>query len=117
VSSAAPDARQRLQDVEAVFEALAHPARRQILLTVHFWGGTMRAGDVAKRFGHSWPTTTRHLKVLVDAGLLSHERAGRSSLYRLRRSRLEVAEEWLRWFDKVPNTARARERLLGIAGA
>jgi DNA-binding transcriptional ArsR family regulator len=111
------DARKRLQDVDAIFSALAHPARRQILLTIHFWGGTMRAGDVARRFGHSWPTTTRHLKVLVDAGLLSHERPGRTSLYRLRRSRLEVAEEWLRWFDKIPDTERARERLLGLVGA
>jgi DNA-binding transcriptional ArsR family regulator len=117
VSPPAADARKRLQDVDAVFSALAHPARRQILLTMHFWGGTMCAGDVAKRFGHSWPTTTRHLQVLVDAGLLSHERAGRTSRYRLRRSRLEVADEWLRWFDKVPATGRARERLMGIVGA
>jgi DNA-binding transcriptional ArsR family regulator len=117
VSPPAADARKRLHDVDAVFSALAHPARRQILLTMHFWGGTMRAGDVAKRFGHSWPTTTRHLKVLVDAGLLSHERAGRTSLYRVRRSRLEVADEWLRWFDRVPDTSNARDRLLRIIGA
>jgi DNA-binding transcriptional ArsR family regulator len=99
-----------------VFSALAHPVRRQILLTVHLWGGTMRAGDVAKRFGHTWATTTRHLSVLVDAGLLSHERAGRTSLYRLRRPGLQVAEDWFRWFDRIANTEKARERTLRIVG-
>ena len=111
------DPRKRLADVEAVFSALAHPARRQILLTIHFWDGTMRAGDVANRFGHSWPTTTRHLKVLVDAGLLSHERVGRESLYRLRRDRLQVAEEWLDWFDKAPNSGKEKERVLRMLSA
>jgi DNA-binding transcriptional ArsR family regulator len=28
------------------------------------------------RFGHSWPTTTRHLRLLTDAGLLIQERRG-----------------------------------------
>ncbi len=77
----------------------------------------MRAGDVAKRFGHSWPTTTRHLRVLVDAGLLSYERVGRTRLYRLQRSRLEIAEEWLRWFDKAPESGKERERMLRIVSA
>jgi DNA-binding transcriptional ArsR family regulator len=114
VSPSRVDPKRRLEEVEAVFSALAHPARRQILLTVHFWGGTMRAGDVAKRFGHSWPTTTRHLNVLVDAGLLSHERVGRTSMYRLRMKGLRVAEEWFGWFAKVPSTERARERALRV---
>ena len=117
MSGTSADPRKRLEDVEAVFSALAHPARRQILLTMHFWGGSMRAGDVANRFGHSWPTTTRHLKVLVDAGLLSHERVGRGSLYRLRRDRLRVADEWLAWFDKVPNSGKEKDRILRILSA
>ena len=111
------DPRRRLEDVEAVFSALAHPARRQILLTIHFWGGTMRAGDVANRFGHSWPTTTRHLRVLVDAGLLSHERVGRESLYRLRPDRLQVADEWLGWFEKVPSSRKEKDRVLRMLSA
>jgi len=111
------DAKKRLRELETIFSALAHPARRQILLTVHFWGGTMRAGDVAKRFGHSWPTTTRHLNVLVDAGLLSNERVGRTKLYRLRREGLRVAEEWFGWFDKAPSAQTERERALRVVGA
>lgn len=89
-----------LAALDAVCEAIAHPARRQILLTVRFRGGEMAAGDIAGRFRHAWPTTTRHLRVLESAGLLSHEKRGRQRVYRLRRDRLAVLEEWLRWFDR-----------------
>jgi len=85
-----------------VCAALAHAARRQILLTIHFWGGVMSAGEIARRFGHSWPTTTRHLRLLTDAGLLTQERNGRARLYRLNVARLAVASDWLLWFTKAP---------------
>ena len=73
------DAQAKLDDLQAVLEALAHPARRQILLTVHL-RGAMGAGDIAARFACAWPTVTRHLNVLAAAGLLAHERAGRRKL-------------------------------------
>jgi DNA-binding transcriptional ArsR family regulator len=92
------DPKERLEALEAVFAALAHPARRQILLTVHFRGGSMTAGEIAGRFAHAWPTTTRHLRVLETAGLLEHRRVGRSRVYQIDRERLEVISEWLRWF-------------------
>lgn len=79
--------------------ALAHPARRQILLTLHFRGGVAAAGEIAARFEHKWPTTTRHLRVLEEAGLLRQERRGRSRVYSLDRSRLALVSEWLGWFD------------------
>ncbi|HEU4411515.1 MAG TPA: metalloregulator ArsR/SmtB family transcription factor [Polyangiaceae bacterium] len=94
------DPEERLAALDAVCEALAHPARRQIVLTVHFRGGSMSAGDIAKRFAHAWPTTTRHLRVLEAAGLLAHEKVGRSRVYRLERARLDVIKEWLAWFDR-----------------
>jgi DNA-binding transcriptional ArsR family regulator len=81
-----------------VVAALAHAARRQILLTIHFRGGEMPAGEIAGRFAHAWPTTTRHLKVLESAGLLEHEKVGRSVVYRINRSRLALLQEWLGWF-------------------
>jgi DNA-binding transcriptional ArsR family regulator len=105
-------AKRRLEELESVFTALAHPARRQILLTIHFWGGSMRAGEVAARFGHSWPTTTRHLQVLEDAGLVRHESVGRSRVYRLQTGRLDVVREWFGWFDHKSAGQRDKERLL-----
>jgi DNA-binding transcriptional ArsR family regulator len=93
------DPKQRLEELEAVFSALAHPARRQILLTIWFRGGVLGSGDITARFGHAWPTTVRHLRVLESAGLLSHEKNGRSVLYRVNHRKLDVIREWLCWFD------------------
>jgi DNA-binding transcriptional ArsR family regulator len=60
----------------------------------------MSAGDIAKRFAHAWPTTTRHLRVLEDAGLITHEQQGRGRLYRINTEKLAVIEEWLAWFGE-----------------
>jgi DNA-binding transcriptional ArsR family regulator len=77
---------------------LAHPARRQILMTIHF-RGVATAGEIAGRFAHKWPTTTRHLRVLEDAGLVQQEKRGRTRLYSVDKTRLRVVSEWLRWFE------------------
>jgi DNA-binding transcriptional ArsR family regulator len=92
-------AEERLAALDAVCSALAHPARRQILLTMKFRGGSMTAGEITGRFGHAWPTTTRHLRVLEAAGLVSFEKRGRKRVYRLDRKRLAIINEWLAWFE------------------
>lgn len=88
----------KLHALDVVVNAIAHPARRQILLTLHFRGGTATAGELAARFEHAWPTTTRHLRVLEDAGLLAHEKRGRTRLYTIDHERLALVAEWLGWF-------------------
>lgn len=95
------DPEAKLAALDAVVGALAHPARRQILLTIHF-RGEASAGEIAGRFAHAWPTTTRHLRVLEQAGLLRHEKRGRSRFYVVDRERLALLHEWLAWFDKAP---------------
>jgi DNA-binding transcriptional ArsR family regulator len=63
---------------------------------MHARGGTMTAGELASRFSHSWPTTTRHLRVLMDAGLVTVERHGRERHYLLQRERLAtILALWL----------------------
>jgi DNA-binding transcriptional ArsR family regulator len=85
-----------LDEVEAVFSALSHQARRHIVLLLSHLGGELPSGYLAKRFAHSWPTTTRHLHVLEAAGLVSVRREGRSSFYRLERDRLrDTVDGWL----------------------
>ena len=95
---------------EAVFTALAHPARRRILMTINFDGGRMSAGAIAGMFEHSWPTTTRHLKVLEQAGLLKYRRDGRNRFYELNRARLELLRDWLAWFTKDPINGDKNDR-------
>ena len=93
-----PDPEQRLALLDGVVEALAHPARRQILMTIHFRGGRMSSGDIAGRFAHSWPTTTRHLQVLASAQLLRTSRNGRERIYEIDRDKLALLRDWLGWF-------------------
>jgi DNA-binding transcriptional ArsR family regulator len=85
----------RLDAYAAVFTALAHPARRRVLMALHFGGGALSAGEIAAQFSHAWQTTTRHLQVLEAAGLLRHERDGRRRIYRIERKRLLLVKDWL----------------------
>lgn len=100
------DAGRELADLEAVFKALSHASRRQVLLVLHFRGGEVTAGDIARRFACSWPTTTRHLRVLEEAGLVQVVQRGRQRFYRLDRERLQgVVGGWLNWFEEEPLVA------------
>jgi len=72
-------------------------------MTVNFQGGKMTAGEIADLFKQAWPTTTRHLQILETAGLLRHERQGRTRQYRINVRRLELVRDWLAWFSKAPH--------------
>jgi DNA-binding transcriptional ArsR family regulator len=87
---------------EALFIALAHPARRRILHTLFFKGGAMTAGEIAHIFEHAWPTTTRHLQVLEAGDIIRHQRKGRVRTYRLNKRRLALARDWLNIFFERP---------------
>ncbi|SRR5258706_1066535 len=68
---------------DRVFPALASLPRRQIIA---FLGQTaLGTSDLAARFGMSSPAISRHLAVLLQAGLVSAERQGQRVLYRLHR--------------------------------
>ena len=91
-----------LADIDAVFAALAHEARRHVVLLLSQLGGELPSGYLAAHFHHSWPTTTRHLKVLEDAGIVHVRREGRGSHYRLDRDRVrDVVGGWLRLVEPV----------------
>ena len=90
---------EELEELEAVFAALAHQSRRTILLVLHARGGEMTSGEIAARFDCSWPTTTRHLRVLERAELVHVGLRGRERLYTLDTDRLmSVAAGWLARF-------------------
>lgn len=73
-----------------VFQALAHPVRREVLKRLR--SGPMTAGELADAFPVSKPTMSRHFTTLKEAGLIRAERAGTSIRYRLN---ISVAEEAL----------------------
>ena len=73
-------------NVNHVFAALASLPRRQILA---FLSQTaLSTTDLAARFGTSAPAVSRHLSVLLRAGLVAGERQGQRVLYRLKRDAL-----------------------------
>jgi ArsR family transcriptional regulator, arsenate/arsenite/antimonite-responsive transcriptional repressor len=89
---------QELQDFERVFKALAHESRRHILIVLNARGGSMTAGEIAGRFQCTWPTTTRHLRVLENAGLVRVDERGREWIYILESERIhKVVGGWLKW--------------------
>jgi DNA-binding transcriptional ArsR family regulator len=95
-----------LADLEAVFAALAHASRRHVLVVIHA-RGRMTAGEIADRFHHAWPTTSRHLKVLERAGLVRAERRGRERVYTVGVRRLtSVVGDWLSWFGRGARAPR-----------
>jgi len=93
---------ERHDSYQKVFTALAHQARRRVLLAVYFNGGSMTAGEIASMFAHAWQTTTKHLQVLERAGLLKHERSGRNRIYHIDKKRLELVNDWLSTFRRKP---------------
>jgi DNA-binding transcriptional ArsR family regulator len=69
-----------------VFHALASVPRRRI---ISFLAQTaLSTQDLAERFGMSAPAVSRHLSVLLHAGLVSAERHRQRVLYRLNRDTL-----------------------------
>jgi len=85
-----------LEELDAVFGALSHAARRQLILLLSYFGPELPSGYLARRFSHTWPTTTRHLNILQRAGVVAVRREGRTSHYRLNRPLLErVLGSWL----------------------
>ena len=79
-----------MQDnVSEIFEALAHPTRRQILQDLK--DGELAAGELASRFPVSGPTISRHLGVLRGAGLVTERRDANRILYSLVGDRLALS--------------------------
>jgi ArsR family transcriptional regulator len=74
------------------YRALADPTRREILRRLR--EGDLPAGELASQFEISWPSVSRHLRVLEQAGLVDSRRRGGNIIYALRTSVLQdiVAE-------------------------
>lgn len=70
-----------------LFEALAHPTRREILAMLK--QGSASAGDIAARFDVSKPTMSGHFAKLKEAGLIHADKNGTSITYSLNLSTLE----------------------------
>ena len=72
-----------------LFDALAHPVRREILSLLR--RAPMNAGEIAGHFDLAKPTLSGHFNILKHANLVTIERKGTVILYRLNMSTFEEA--------------------------
>ena len=75
--------------MNAVFDALSHPIRREVLELLK--RGGMTAGELADRFAVSKPTMSGHFAKLKSAGLIRGENRAGHIVYTLNMSTLEEA--------------------------
>jgi len=66
---------------DAVFKALGSPGRLTLVRTL--MDGERCVCDLVQAVGLGWSTTSRHLDVLREAGVVSSEKRGQKIFYRL----------------------------------
>lgn len=89
-------ARNRGAAVDRFFTALADPTRRSVVELLG--SGPRRAGELAAATRTSPPTMSRHLRVLLDAGIATDERPkedARARVFRLRPQSMQALNDWL----------------------
>ncbi len=103
-------------NVDGLFSALADPTRRQV---VQLLGRRpMRAGELADAAGRSPPAMSRHLRVLLHAGVVADERRqddARLRVFRLNPEGLVGLKAWLdelqaHWNEQLASFQRHVER-------
>jgi DNA-binding transcriptional ArsR family regulator len=84
--------------LDLVFAALADPVRRAILERLD--GQPLLVSELAEPFDISLQAVSRHIQVLVKAGLISQERSGRISRCRLDAGPIQTASVWINRYSK-----------------
>lgn len=106
--------------VDAAIRALAEPRRRRILRLV--WNAERTAGQIASRFEVTRPAISQHLRVLVNAGLVTARRQGTRRFYRARPAGLAELRAFLEAFWdarllRLKHVAEVEERRPAPRGA
>src|SRR5215207_10195027 len=106
----------------AAFRALADQTRRDILRMLR--AGPRTSGEIAAGFASSWPTISRHLAVLRQAGLVRARREGQAIHYELNTSVFQdLVQHLIDWVTpsggrhaKRKTSDRSRRRVRGERG-
>jgi DNA-binding transcriptional ArsR family regulator len=85
--------------VGTVFEALADPTRRKVVELLG--GGPLRAGELAKASRTTPATMSKHLRVLLDTGLVAAERRPEDARIRVFRLRPQSVLPLQVWLDRL----------------
>jgi DNA-binding transcriptional ArsR family regulator len=82
-----------------VFQAIADPTRRAILLLVA--SQAMTAGAIASNFDTARPTVSKHLQILTECALLEQEQNGREIHYRLNPKKMKEVADFIEPFREM----------------
>ena len=82
-----------------VFQAIADPTRRSILMLVA--AQSMTAGAIASNFDTARPTVSKHLQILTECELLTQEQNGREMIYHLNPNKMKEIAEFIEPFRKM----------------
>src|SRR5579859_7829028 len=85
-----------------VFTAIAHPVRRQLLDRLS--QSEQSVTQLAEPFDMSRPAISQHLRILLEAGLVSERRLGRERRYQLQAQRLLEVQRWLQTYRRFWHT-------------
>ena len=82
-----------------VFQAIADPTRRAILLLLT--AQTLTAGAIAAEFDSTRSTISKHLQILTECGLVAQREAGREVHYQLKPENMKEVADWLKPFQQL----------------
>jgi DNA-binding transcriptional ArsR family regulator len=82
-----------------VFQAIADPTRRAILLLVATQA--MTAGAIAANFDTARPTVSKHLQILTECELLGQEHNGREVIYHINAKKMQQVADFIEPFRKM----------------
>ena len=82
-----------------VFQAIADPSRRAILLLVA--AQSMTAGAIASNFDTARPTVSKHLQILTECELLTQEQNGREIYYHINVKQMKEVADFIEPFRKM----------------
>jgi DNA-binding transcriptional ArsR family regulator len=82
-----------------VFQAIADPTRRAIILLIASQAMTPNA--LAEHFDSTRQAVSKHLRILTECRLVQQEQSGREIYYRLNDAKLKEIDDWLEQFRKI----------------
>jgi DNA-binding transcriptional ArsR family regulator len=82
-----------------VFQAIADPTRRAILLLVA--SQSMTAGAIASNFDTARPTVSKHLQILTECELLTQEQSGREISYHINAKKMKEVADFIEPFRSM----------------
>lgn len=97
-----------------VFQAIADPTRREIIALIA--NKNMNLNAVAENFMISRPAISKHIKILVECGLVSVRQEGRERFCSARLKDLHEISDWLEpyrqfWESKIDNLEKYLDQL------